>query len=305
MMMTAILQTNIKGAKLLNRGKVRDIYEVPDKKGGAPYFMLVATDRLSAFDVVMNEPIPDKGRVLTQISNFWFEKFKDILPNHVISTTAEGYIDAPDSLKQLEGRALICRKAKPLAIEAIVRGYLVGSGWKEYQKKGTVCDIMLPIGMKLASKLPQPLFTPSTKAEMGAHDENISPEEAGKIIGAELAKKVADYSVKLYQAGADYAATRGIILADTKFEFGLLEDGTLILIDEVLTPDSSRFWPADGYVEGENPPSFDKQFVRDWLEAAGWDKKAPAPALPAEIIQKTADKYREAYTRLTGKAWGA
>jgi phosphoribosylaminoimidazole-succinocarboxamide synthase len=304
-MMTAILQTNIKGAKLLNRGKVRDIYEVPDKKGGAPYFMLVATDRLSAFDVVMNEPIPDKGRVLTQISNFWFEKFKDILPNHVISTTAEGYIDAPDSLKQLEGRALICRKAKPLAIEAIVRGYLVGSGWKEYQKKGTVCDIMLPIGMKLASKLPQPLFTPSTKAEMGAHDENISPEEAGKIIGAELAKKVADYSVKLYQAGADYAATRGIILADTKFEFGLLEDGTLILIDEVLTPDSSRFWPADGYVEGENPPSFDKQFVRDWLEAAGWDKKAPAPALPAEIIQKTADKYREAYTRLTGKAWGA
>jgi phosphoribosylaminoimidazole-succinocarboxamide synthase len=266
--------------------------------------MLVATDRLSAFDVVMNEPIPDRGRVLTQISNFWFEKFKDIIPNHVLSTTAEGFIDDPDSLKQLEGRALICKKAKPLAIEAIVRGYLVGSGWKEYQKKGTVCDIMLPVGMKLASKMPKPLFTPSTKAEMGAHDENISPEEAGKIIGPELAKQVAELSVKLYQAGADYAATRGIILADTKFEFGLV-DGQLILIDEVLTPDSSRFWPADGYAVGENPPSFDKQFVRDWLETQSWDKAPPPPALPKEIIDRTADKYREAYTRITGKAWGA
>ena len=301
-MSNAILQTNIKGAKLLNRGKVRDIYEVPDKKGGAPYFMLVATDRLSAFDVVMNEPIPDKGRVLTQISNFWFEKFKDIIPNHVISTTAEGYIEDADSLRQLEGRALICKKCQPLAIEAIVRGYLVGSGWKEYQKKGTVCDIMLPVGMKLASKMPQPLFTPSTKAEMGAHDENISPEKAAEIIGADLAKQVADYSVKLYQAGADYAATRGIILADTKFEFGLL-DGKLILIDEVLTPDSSRFWPADQYVEGENPPSFDKQFVRDWLETTGWAKTPPPPALPQDIIDKTAAKYREAFERITGQSW--
>ncbi len=301
--MSAVFETNIKGAKLLNRGKVRDIYEVPDKKGGAPYFMLVATDRLSAFDVVMKEAIPDKGKVLTQISNFWFDKFKDIIPNHVLSTTAQGYIDDPDSLKQLEGRALICRKAKPLAIEAIVRGYLVGSGWKEYQKKGTVCDIMLPIGMKQASKIPQPLFTPSTKAEMGAHDENISPEKAAEIIGKDLAKKVADYSVKLYQAGADYAATRGIILADTKFEFGIDDQGRLILIDEVLTPDSSRFWPADQYKEGENPPSFDKQFVRDWLEEAGWNKTPPPPALPQDVVDKTAAKYREAYERLTGKGW--
>jgi phosphoribosylaminoimidazole-succinocarboxamide synthase len=300
--MSAILKTDIKGAKLLNRGKVRDIYEVPDKKGGEPYFMLVATDRLSAFDVVMDEPIPDKGAVLTKISNFWFEKFKDIIPNHVLSTSAKGYIDDPDSLRQLEGRALICRKAKPLAIEAIVRGYLVGSGWKEYQKQGTVCGIMLPVGMKLASKMPQPLFTPSTKAEQGAHDENISPEKAGEIIGKDLAKQVAEISVKLYQAGADYAATRGIILADTKFEFGLV-DGKLILIDEVLTPDSSRFWPADSYKEGENPPSFDKQFVRDWLEASGWNKNPPPPKLPAEIIEKTAAKYREAFERLTGKKW--
>jgi phosphoribosylaminoimidazole-succinocarboxamide synthase len=300
--MNAILQTNIKGAKLLNRGKVRDIYEIPEKRGGDPYFMLVATDRLSAFDVVMREPIPDKGRVLTQISNFWFEKFKHIIPNHVISTSAVGFIEDPDSLAQLEGRAIICKKAQPLAIEAIVRGYLVGSGWKEYQKQGTVCGIMLPVGMKLGSKMPKPLFTPSTKAEMGAHDENISPEEAAKIIGADLARQVADYSVRLYQAGADYAAGRGIILADTKFEFGLL-DGRLILIDEVLTPDSSRFWPADKYVEGENPPSFDKQFVRDWLEATSWNKTPPPPALPQDIIDKTAAKYREAFERLTGQAW--
>lgn len=300
--MNGVFETNIKGAKLLNRGKVRDIYEIPNKKGGDPYFMLVATDRLSAFDVVMNEPIPDKGKVLTKISNFWFEKFKDIIPNHVISTTAEGYIDDPDSLRQLEGRALICKKAKPLAIEAIVRGYLVGSGWKEYAKQGTVCGIMLPIGMRLASRLPKPLFTPSTKAELGAHDENISPEEAAKIIGKDLGAKVAEISVKLYQAGADYAATRGIILADTKFEFGLL-DGQLILIDEVLTPDSSRFWPRDSYVEGQNPSSFDKQFVRDWLESTGWGKTPPPPALPKDIIDKTAAKYREAFERLTGKKW--
>ncbi len=300
--MNAVFQTEIKGAKLLNRGKVRDIYEVPDKKGGAPYFMLVATDRLSAFDVVMNEPIPDKGKVLTQISNFWFEKFKDLVPNHVLSTSAVGFIDDPESLRQLEGRALICKKAKPLAIEAIVRGYLVGSGWKEYQKKGSVCDIPLPAGLQQASKLPQPLFTPSTKAELGAHDENISPEKAGEIIGKELAAQVGDLSVKLYQAGAEYAATRGIILADTKFEFGLL-DGQLILIDEVLTPDSSRFWPVEGYKVGENPPSYDKQFVRDWLEGTGWGKTPPPPTLPQDIIDKTAAKYREAYERLTGKNW--
>lgn len=300
--MSTILQSQIQGAKLLNRGKVRDIYEVPDKKGGAPYFMLVATDRLSAFDVVMNEGIPDKGKVLTQISNFWFERFKDLLPNHVLSTSATGYIDDADSLAQLEGRALICKKAQPLAIEAIVRGYLVGSGWKEYQKQGTVCGIQLPQGLKLAGKLPEPLFTPSTKAELGAHDENISPERAGEIIGKDLAARVGELSLKLYKAGAEYALSRGIILADTKFEFGLL-NGELILIDEVLTPDSSRFWPASEYKEGENPPSFDKQFVRDWLEASGWNKTPPPPALPAEIVDRTAQKYREAFERLTGQTW--
>ncbi len=300
--MKTVFETHIKGAKLLNRGKVRDIYEVPDKKGGEPYFMLVATDRLSAFDVVLNEPIPDKGKVLTQISNFWFEKFKHILPNHLISTSAKGYIDDPDSLAQLEGRAIICRKAKPLPIEAIVRGYLVGSGWKEYQKEGTVCGILLPIGLPLAGKLPVPLFTPSTKAELGAHDENISPAEAAKLLGHSLAEKVAKVAVELYEAGARYAASRGIILADTKFEFGLVGD-ELILIDEVLTPDSSRFWPADGYRVGQNPPSFDKQFVRDWLEASGWNKTPPPPALPADIIEKTAAKYREAYERITGAAY--
>ncbi|MES2201750.1 MAG: phosphoribosylaminoimidazolesuccinocarboxamide synthase, partial [candidate division FCPU426 bacterium] len=228
---------------------------------------------------------------------------KDIIPNHVVSTTAGGYIDDPDSLAQLEGRALICRKAKPLPIEAIVRGYLVGSGWKEYQKMGTVCGIMLPIGIPQAGKLPLPLFTPSTKAEQGAHDENISPDEAAKILGKELADKVAKIAVKLYQAGADYAASRGVIVADTKFEFGLV-GSELILIDEVLTPDSSRFWPADQYQVGQNPPSFDKQFVRDWLEASGWNKTPPPPALPAEVIQHTADKYREAYERITGGTRG-
>jgi phosphoribosylaminoimidazole-succinocarboxamide synthase len=262
----------------------------------------VATDRLSAFDVVMREPIPDKGKILTRISNFWFEKLRHLVPHHVVSTSVRGFIDDEDAARQLEGRAVICKKAAPLAIEAIVRGYLVGSGWKEYQKKGTVCDLALPAGLRLASKLPAPLFTPSTKAAQGAHDENISPARAGEIIGAALAARVAEISVRLYRAGADYAASRGIILADTKFEFGLV-DGELILIDELLTPDSSRFWPADEWREGENPPSFDKQFVRDWLEASGWNKIPPPPALPAEIIEKTAAKYRDAYERLTGERW--
>jgi phosphoribosylaminoimidazole-succinocarboxamide synthase len=299
----AVFETNLKGAKLLNRGKVRDIYEIPAKDGKGPFFMLVATDRLSAFDVVMGQPIPDKGKILTQISNFWFEKFKDLLPNHVVSTTAAGYLEDAGDLAQLEGRTLICKRVKPLPVEAIVRGYLVGSGWKEYQKSGTVCGIPLPAGLKQAGKLPQALFTPSTKAEMGAHDENISPEVAAQILGADIAKKVADYSVKLYTAGAEYAATRGIILADTKFEFGLDEKGEVILIDEVLTPDSSRFWPADQYAEGGNPPSYDKQFVRDWLEAQAWNKQAPAPALPQDIIDRTRAKYVEAYEKLTGKRW--
>jgi phosphoribosylaminoimidazole-succinocarboxamide synthase len=299
----AVFQTELKGAKLLNRGKVRDIYEIPAKDGKGPFFMLVATDRLSAFDVVLDQPIPDKGKVLTQISNFWFEKFKDLMPNHVVSTTAEGYLSDPSDLAQLKDRTLICKRVKPLPVEAIVRGYLVGSGWKEYQKKGTVCDIPLPAGLKQAAKLPKPLYTPSTKAEMGAHDENISPEKAAEILGKDIAAKVADYAVKLYTAGAEYAATRGIILADTKFEFGLDENGQVILIDEILTPDSSRFWPADQYAEGSNPPSYDKQFVRDWLETQPWNKQAPAPTLPADVAAKTRAKYVEAYEKLTGKAW--
>jgi phosphoribosylaminoimidazole-succinocarboxamide synthase len=287
--MSAVFKTEIKGAKLLNRGKVRDIYEIPAKSGKGPFFMLVASDRLSAFDVVLDQPIPDKGKVLTQISNFWFNKFKDLLPNHVVSLTAEGYLDDPSDLAQLKDRTLICKRVQPLAVEAIVRGYLVGSGWKEYQKQGTVCSIQLPAGLKQAGKLPQALFTPSTKAEQGAHDENISPEEAAKILGADIAKKVEEYSLKLYNAGAEYALSKGIILADTKFEFGLDEKGEV--------------WPADQYAEGSNPPSYDKQFVRDWLETQPWDKKAPAPTLPQDVIDKTRAKYIEAYERITGKNW--
>jgi phosphoribosylaminoimidazole-succinocarboxamide synthase len=301
--MNAVFKTDLKGAKLLNRGKVRDIYEIPAKDGKGPFFMLVATDRLSAFDVVLDQPIPDKGRVLTQISNFWFNKFKDLVPNHVVSTSAVGYLEDPSDLAQLEGRALICKRVKPLPVEAIVRGYLVGSGWKEYQAKGTVCEIPLPKGLKQAGKLPHPLFTPSTKAEMGAHDENISPDQAAKILGTEIAGKVAEMSLMLYIHGAEFAASRGIILADTKFEFGLDEEGEVILIDEVLTPDSSRFWPADSYAEGSNPPSFDKQFVRDWLETQDWNKQAPAPQLPEEVIAKTRAKYIDAFHKLTGRDW--
>ena len=301
--MSAVFETNIKGARLLNRGKVRDIYEIPAKDGKGPFFMLVATDRLSAFDVVLDQPIPDKGKVLTQISNFWFEKFKDLIPNHVVSTTAEGYLSDPDDLAQLKDRTLICKRVKPLPVEAIVRGYLVGSGWKEYQAHGTVCDIPLPVGLKQAGKLPQALFTPSTKADLGAHDENISPAKAAELLGPAIAAKVTDYALRLYNAGATYAASRGIILADTKFEFGLDEKGEVILIDEILTPDSSRFWPADSYVVGSNPPSFDKQIVRDWLETQPWNKKAPAPTLPAEVAEKTRAKYIEVYEKLTGKTW--
>lgn len=301
--MNAVFKTELKGAKLLNRGKVRDIYEIPAKAGRGPFFMLVASDRLSAFDVVLDQPIPDKGKVLTQVSNFWFKKFRDLLPNHVVSTTAEGYLDDPSDLAQLRDRTLICKKVTPLAVEAIVRGYLVGSGWKEYQQSGTVCAIPLPAGLKQAGKLPKALFTPSTKAEQGAHDENISPAQAAKILGADVARQVEEYSLKLYNAGAEYAASKGIILADTKFEFGLDEQGAVILIDEVMTPDSSRFWPADQYAEGSNPPSYDKQFVRDWLEAQAWNKRAPAPTLPQDVIDRTRAKYIEAYEKITGKQW--
>ena len=279
--------------KKIYSGKVRDLYEIDDKR-----MLMVATDRLSAFDVILNEPIPDKGKILTAISNFWFDKLKDLVPNHFTGDTVEDIVPAAE-LPLVEGRAVVAKRLKPVAVEAIVRGYIVGSGWKEYQKSGTVCGIQLPAGLKEAAKLPQPIFTPSTKAAVGDHDENISFEQCEAIIGAELAAKVRDTAIDLYSAAFEYAATRGIIIADTKFEFGLDENGTLTLMDEALTPDSSRFWPADSYVEGTNPPSFDKQFVRDWLESTGWNKEPPAPAVPADVAQKTADKYREALTRLT------
>ncbi|MBD7977998.1 MULTISPECIES: phosphoribosylaminoimidazolesuccinocarboxamide synthase [Pseudomonas] len=279
--------------KKLYSGKVRDLYEIDDQR-----MLMVASDRLSAFDVILDEPIPEKGKILTAISNFWFDKLKDLVPNHFTGDKVEDVVPAAE-LPLVEGRAVVAKRLKPVAVEAIVRGYIVGSGWKEYQQSGTVCGIQLPAGLKEAAKLPEPIFTPSTKAAVGDHDENISFEQCEAIIGKDLAAKVRDTSIALYTAAVEYAATRGIIIADTKFEFGLDENGTLTLMDEVLTPDSSRFWPADSYAEGRNPPSFDKQFVRDWLESTGWNKEPPAPAVPADVAQKTADKYREALTRLT------
>lgn len=279
--------------KKIYSGKVRDLYEIDDKR-----MLMVATDRLSAFDVILEQPIPEKGKILTAISNFWFDKLAGVVPNHFTGDKVEDVVPAAE-LPLVEGRAVVAKRLKPVAVEAIVRGYIVGSGWKEYQKSGTVCGIALPAGLKEAAKLPQPIFTPSTKAAVGDHDENISFAQCEAIIGAELAAQVRDTAIKLYTTAVEYAATRGIIIADTKFEFGLDEDGTLTLMDEVLTPDSSRFWPADSYAEGSNPPSFDKQFVRDWLESTGWNKQPPAPAVPADVAQKTADKYREALTRLT------
>jgi phosphoribosylaminoimidazole-succinocarboxamide synthase len=279
--------------KKIYSGKVRDLYEIDDKR-----MLMVATDRLSAFDVILSEPIPEKGKILTSISNFWFDKLAHLVPNHFTGDKVEDIVSAAE-LPLVEGRAVVAKRLKPVAVEAIVRGYIVGSGWKEYQKSGTVCGIQLPAGLKEAAKLPQPIFTPSTKAAVGDHDENISFAQCEALIGAELAAKVRDTAIALYSAAVEYAATRGIIIADTKFEFGLDENGTLTLMDEALTPDSSRFWPADSYEEGKNPPSFDKQFVRDWLESTGWNKEPPAPPVPADIAQKTADKYREALTRLT------
>jgi phosphoribosylaminoimidazole-succinocarboxamide synthase len=279
--------------KKIYSGKVRDLYEIDDKR-----MLMVASDRLSAFDVILNEPIPDKGKILTAISNFWFDKLSGIVPNHFTGDTVADVVPAAE-LPLVEGRAVVAKRLKPLAVEAIVRGYIAGSGWKDYQKTSAICGIPLPAGLKEASKLPQPIFTPSTKAAVGTHDENISFAQCEAIIGKELAAKVRDTSIALYSAAVDYAATRGIIIADTKFEFGLDEDGTLTVMDEVLTPDSSRFWPVESYAEGKSPPSFDKQFVRDWLESVGWNKQPPAPAIPAEVAQKTADKYREALTKLT------
>ena len=279
--------------KKLYSGKVRDLYEIDDQR-----MLMVASDRLSAFDVILQQPIPDKGKILTEISNFWFNKLEHIIPNHFTGDQVSDVVSAQE-LPLVEGRAVVAKRLKPVAVEAIVRGYLVGSGWKEYQRSGTVCGIQLPAGLQEAQQLPEPIFTPSTKAAVGDHDENISFAQCAAIIGEDLAKQVRDASLALYQAAVEYAATRGIIIADTKFEFGLDNDGTLTLMDEALTPDSSRFWPADSYQVGTNPPSFDKQFVRDWLESSGWNKEPPAPAIPADVAQKTADKYREALQRLT------
>ena len=290
-----LLQSSISSLPLISQGKVRDIYDLGE------HLLLVASDRLSAFDVVLPTPIAGKGAVLTQIANFWFEKLGHVVPNHLTGIAPESVVEDAAEKAQLKQRAIVARKLKPLPIEAIVRGYLVGSGWKEYKASGTVCGIDLPAGLQEASKLPEPIFTPSSKAAIGNHDENISLARAAELLGAELADKVARVSVQLYQEAAEYALTRGIIIADTKFEFGLDEAGELYLIDEVLTPDSSRFWPADQYKTGSNPPSFDKQYVRDWLEASGWNKQAPGPALPADVAARSSEKYREAYRQLTGK----
>ncbi len=287
-----ILETNFAGLKLRARGKVRDIYDLGDR------LLLVATDRLSAFDVVMPTPIPDKGRVLTQLSLFWFEKLASVAPNHMLTATRFEGVLAPYA-EELAGRAMVVRKAEPILVECVVRGYLAGSGWKDYQKTGAVCGIALPVGLLESSRLPEPIFTPSTKASSG-HDENISMEEVKKIAGAVLAARLRATSIELYRRAAEYAAGRGILIADTKFEFGLL-DGQLVWIDEALTPDSSRFWPADGYQPGRAQPSFDKQFVRVYLERSGWNKKPPAPALPADVVAGTQAKYREAYRRLVGR----
>jgi phosphoribosylaminoimidazole-succinocarboxamide synthase len=301
-MSNALLTSSIASLPLLARGKVRDNYAVGDDR-----ILMIASDRLSAFDVVMGEPIPGKGELLTQMALFWFAHLEGIIPNHLTGDDPESVVK-PEERAQVRGRSMLVKRLKGLPIEAVVRGYLAGSGWSEYQQSQSVCGVRLPAGLKNASKLPEPIFTPATKAEMGDHDENISFERMSGIVGAELAAKVRDTAIRLYTTAAEIALRKGIIIADTKFEFGLDERGELVLMDEVLTPDSSRFWPIEGYEaafrEGRNPPSYDKQFVRDWLEQATvdgkpWGKKAPAPALPADVIEKTAAKYREALQRLT------
>ena len=293
--MNSLYQTSITSLPLLGHGKVRDNYAVGDDK-----ILIVTTDRLSAFDVVMNESIPAKGKVLNQMSNFWFDKLAAIVPNHLTGIAPESVVAAAE-VEQVRGRAVVAKRLKPILVEAVVRGYLIGSGWKDYQTTGAVCGIALPAGLRQADKLAQPIFTPAAKADLGEHDENISFAEMEARIGKDLAEQMRTISIKLYQTAADYAATRGIIIADTKFEFGLDDQGVLHLMDEVLTADSSRFWPADSYAPGMSPPSFDKQFVRDYLETlTDWNKSAPAPALPAAVIDKTGAKYREALERLTG-----
>ncbi len=294
--MNALHQSELPGLELLNRGKVRDIYNVDDQ-----HLLIVTTDRLSAFDVILPQPIPGKGEVLTRVANFWFQRTRQLIPNHLSDLPLEQVVPDETQRKALGDRAMVVKKLKPLPIEAIVRGYIIGSGWKDYQKTGAVCGIELPQNLQMADQLPEAVYTPSTKAEVGAHDENIDFDATVSLLGRELAEQVRDISLQIYTECAAYARERGIIIADTKFEFGLDDNGVLHLIDEVLTPDSSRFWPADQYQPGISPPSYDKQFVRDYLETLDWDKTPPAPELPEQIIQKTADKYREAESRITGK----
>ncbi len=295
-MSTALFQSELHSLPLLGRGKVRDNFAV-----GADKLLIVTSDRLSAFDVVMNEAIPDKGRVLNQMALFWFDMLADVVPNHLTGIAPETVV-APYEINQVAGRSMVVRRLAPIMVEAVVRGYLIGSGWKDYQASGSVCGIALPGGLKLAQKLPEPIFTPARKAEHGQHDENISFEAMVTAIGEPLALRIREVSLTLYARAAAYAGTRGILIADTKFEFGLDEAGTLYLMDEVLTADSSRFWPADSYQVGISPPSFDKQYVRDYLESlTGWGKTAPPPALPREVVERTAAKYREALQRLTGQ----
>ncbi len=289
-----VFRTSLHGLERLHEGKVRDIYSA-----GADALLIVTTDRLSAFDVVLPDPIPGKGHVLNEISNFWFGRTRHIVPNHLTGRSVTDLVADPAERAALAGRAVIVRRLEALPLEAVVRGYLIGSGWKDYQKSGSVCGVALPPGLPLASRLPAPIFTPATKAAAGQHDENIPFAEVEQLIGAPLAARVRDTAIALYQFAAAHALSRGIIIADTKFEFGVDESGTLTLIDEALTPDSSRFWPADTYRPGASPPSFDKQFVRDYLETLDWNKKAPGPKLPGEIIARTSEKYREALSRLT------
>ena len=293
--MSGLAQSSIKSLPLVYRGKVRDSYAVGDDK-----LLIVASDRISAIDVILGDPIPKKGKILTALTDFWFKELSDIVPNHLTGVDPESVV-ADDEVDQVKGRAVVAKRLKPILVECVARGYLAGSGWKEYQANGTVCGVKLPAGLKQSDKLPEPIFTPAAKAEAGQHDENISYERVVELVGEDIAKQIRDYTIALYKKAADYAATKGIIICDTKFEFGLDENGTVVLMDEVLTPDSSRFWPADEYKPGQSEPSFDKQFIRDWLETQPWDKKAPAPKIPADVLAKTSEKYEEALIRLTGK----
>ncbi len=296
-MQKTVFETNIKSLPLLHRGKVRDLYGVGDN-----HILFIATDRLSAFDVILPSPIPGKGALLTSISDFWFEKTKDLIPNHLSDRKLEEVLPDPEEFAQAEGRCMLVRKLKPVPVEAIVRGYIIGSGWKDYQKTGAICGIELPPGLQIAERLPEPVYTPSSKAAPGEHDENISFEETVKLAGEDIANQVRDMTMALYQLASEHARARGILIADTKFEFGLDENNKLVLMDEALTPDSSRFWPADEWEPGVNPPSFDKQIVRDYLETLDWNKKAPGPTLPDEVLERTEARYREVIDRLKGPA---